>query len=49
MFDGDLDEGELEIGQICSDIHEIKPAAEIVDEIYNEFKKTITTLSGISV
>lgn len=49
MFEGDLDEGELEIGQISSDIHEIKPAAEIVDEIYNEFKKTITTLSGISV
>lgn len=37
MFDGDLDEGELEIGQIAGLIHEIKPAAEIVKEIMAEF------------
>jgi enoyl-[acyl-carrier protein] reductase II len=30
MFEGDLDDGELEIGQIAGLIHEIKPAAEIV-------------------
>ena len=37
MFEGDLDEGELEIGQISGLIHDIKPAAEIVKEIIQEF------------
>jgi enoyl-[acyl-carrier protein] reductase II len=37
MFEGDLAEGELEIGQISGLIHEIKPAAEIVKEIISEF------------
>lgn len=43
MFEGDLEEGELEIGQIAGLIHEIKPAAEIVKEImaeFNEVKKS---------
>ena len=37
MFEGDLDDGELEIGQIAGLIHEIKPAAEILKEIVAEF------------
>ncbi len=37
MFEGDLVDGELEIGQIAGLINEIKPAAEIVREIINEF------------
>lgn len=37
MFEGDMDEGELEIGQVSAMIKEIKPAAEIVKEIMNEF------------
>lgn len=37
MFEGDLDEGELEIGQISALIKEVKPAAEIVREIIDEF------------
>ncbi len=41
MFEGDLEEGELEIGQISGIINEIKPAAEIVKEIIDEFKITI--------
>ncbi|MCD6544189.1 MAG: nitronate monooxygenase [Flavobacteriaceae bacterium] len=40
MFEGDLDEGELEIGQIAGLIHKIKPAAKIVKEIVSEFKLT---------
>lgn len=36
MFEGDLNEGELEIGQVSSLIHEIKPAAEIVKEIWED-------------
>lgn len=37
MFEGDLEEGELEIGQIAGLIHDIKPAAQIVKEIIDEF------------
>lgn len=38
MFEGDLDEGELEIGQISGLIHDIKPVAEIVKEMVEEFE-----------
>jgi enoyl-[acyl-carrier protein] reductase II len=41
MFEGDLEEGELEVGQVASLIKEIIPAAEIIDEIINEFKLAI--------
>mgnify|MGYP000486459638 FL=1 len=37
MFEGDLDEGELEIGQIAGLINEIKPAKEVLNEIMDEF------------
>ena len=37
MFEGDLVEGELEIGQIAGLIHEIKPVQHIIEEIINEF------------
>lgn len=37
MFEGDMNEGELEIGQVSALIHDIKPAAEIVKEIIVEF------------
>ena len=39
MFEGDLDEGELEIGQVSGLIREIKPAAEVVKEIWEGFYK----------
>ena len=38
MFEGDLVEGELEIGQIAGLIHEIKSAAAIIDEMVSEFE-----------
>ena len=38
MFEGDLEEGELEIGQVASLIHDIKPAAQIVGQMVQEFK-----------
>lgn len=37
MFEGDLVEGELEIGQVSSLIKKIQPAAEIVTEVWNEY------------
>ena len=39
MFEGDMEEGELEIGQVSGLIHDIKPAAQIVAELMSEFQK----------
>lgn len=39
MFEGDLAQGELEIGQVSAGIHNIMPAAEIVKEIIEEYKQ----------
>jgi enoyl-[acyl-carrier protein] reductase II len=47
MFEGDLEEGELEIGQISGLIHEIKPAAEIVKEIIEEFETARKEVSAL--
>ncbi len=47
MHEGDMAEGELEIGQIASFVREIKPAGEIVKEIWEEFeaaKKEVAAL-----
>ncbi len=41
MFEGDMQEGELEIGQVSSLIETIKPAAEVVEEIWTEFKSVL--------
>lgn len=48
MFEGDMEEGELEIGQISAFIREIKPAKEIVTDVWNEFleaRKKIVSLA----
>ncbi|PKD18380.1 2-nitropropane dioxygenase [Salegentibacter salinarum] len=47
MFEGDLEEGELEIGQISGLIHEIKPAAEIVKEMMHEFEAAKKEVSNL--
>lgn len=49
MFEGDLEEGELEIGQISGYIKEIKPAAEIVKEIVEEYNQALSELSKQSL
>jgi enoyl-[acyl-carrier protein] reductase II len=38
MYEGDLEEGELEIGQVSAIIREILPASKIVEEIWEGFK-----------
>lgn len=38
MFEGDLEEGELEIGQIAGLIHDIQPVSQIFETILSEFK-----------
>ena len=45
MFEGDLENGELEIGQIASIVNEILPAGKIVDEIMEEFYLKIEELA----
>lgn len=40
MFEGDIDEGELEIGQISSYLDSLKPAKEIIKEIISDFYNT---------
>jgi enoyl-[acyl-carrier protein] reductase II len=47
MFEGQLDEGELEIGQVSALIHAIQPAAAVVQDIWNEFLQTCHRLSGL--
>lgn len=41
MFEGNLAEGELEIGQVSAIIKNIKPAAEIVEEMYKEYEAAL--------
>jgi enoyl-[acyl-carrier protein] reductase II len=48
MFEGDMEEGELEIGQISGMINEIKPAAAILEEIISEFELLKSQLSDLS-
>lgn len=47
MFEGNLNEGELEIGQVSALIHDIQPAAHIVDEIWNEFRQTLVCMGNL--
>jgi enoyl-[acyl-carrier protein] reductase II len=37
MFEGDLVEGELEIGQVAALVHQIQPAAKIVADVWRDF------------
>lgn len=47
IFEGDLSEGELEIGQIASSISSIIPAQQVVEEMIEEFNETGKKLSVI--
>ena len=47
MFEGSMKDGELEIGQVSAHINEIKPAAEIVNEIWQEFTLERTKINTV--
>ena len=49
MFEGNLTEGELEIGQIAGLINDIKPVKEIFDEILAEYNVAIAEISDLHV
>ena len=46
MFEGDLEDGELEIGQITGLINKIQPASKIIKEIISEFNFEKNNLKG---
>ena len=47
MFEGDLIEGELEIGQVAAQIEKIIPAAEIVQEFIADFNSKLRNLNSL--
>jgi enoyl-[acyl-carrier protein] reductase II len=48
MFEGDLIEGELEIGQVAAQIEKIIPAAEIIQEFIAAFNTKLNKLNSLS-
>jgi enoyl-[acyl-carrier protein] reductase II len=46
MFEGDLDEGELEIGQVAALIDEVKPVGQIFEELLAEYGEGLIGLRG---
>jgi hypothetical protein len=47
IFEGDIENGELEIGQVVSAIKEIKPVAQIIDELVSDFEATRQRLADL--
>lgn len=47
MFEGDMEEGELEIGQVSAMVKNILPAASIVAEMWQEFEETCKRMGSI--
>ncbi len=47
MFEGDLEEGELEIGQVSATIHNIPHAAEVVHQLVEGCRSRLKTLAAI--
>ena len=47
MFEGDLNEGELEIGQISGLINDIKPVADIVSDMMNEYENAKANIDNL--
>ena len=49
MFEGDMQEGELEIGQVSALMEQIQPAKDIVHEIWKDFSVAVNHLKSISI
>lgn len=47
IFEGDTDNGELEIGQIASAIKAIRPVNEVIDQLVEEFEKAKARVAGL--
>lgn len=48
IMEGDLENGELEIGQAAALIHQVKPVAQIMHELVSEFNKSTLTLTNFT-
>lgn len=48
MFEGDMEEGELEIGQVSSIIHEIVPAGPLTQNLWEDCLQTLRSLSAFT-
>lgn len=49
MFEGDMSEGELEVGQVSALVKSIKPAGDVVAEIWDEFCEAQKGLAGLTI
>jgi enoyl-[acyl-carrier protein] reductase II len=49
MFEGELDEGELEIGQVSAMINRIAPVAEVMEDLISEFRKVKQSLGDLNI
>jgi len=49
MFEGDMQEGELEIGQVSALMEQIQPAKDIVHEIWKDFSAAVNHLKSIAI
>lgn len=49
MFEGDMEEGELEIGEISALVKDIKPAAQIVRDIWEEFCRAKEEIENLKI
>ena len=49
MFEGDLNAGELEVGQVSAMIRSVKPAGEIVNEMIEEFNRAAQQLTNLTL
>lgn len=49
MFEGDTEEGELEIGQVAALIHSVRPASRILNEIIFDYEEALKNLTGLSL
>ena len=49
MFEGDLNAGELEVGQVSAMIRSVKPAGEIVNEMIEEFNRAAKQLTNLTL
>jgi enoyl-[acyl-carrier protein] reductase II len=47
MFEGDMEGGELEIGQVSAMLNAIRPAKEILEEIWTDFKFELTRFNSL--
>ncbi|MGN8059583.1 NAD(P)H-dependent flavin oxidoreductase [Pedobacter sp. 22163] len=48
MFEGDMENGELEIGQVSAMLDEIKPAKEILEEIWSDFRGELQRFNSLT-